>query len=206
MDTCRKISHFRWKIKARKDTHIVSFVEFVTWLSSRTVDGTRSEKWHFNSLGLFVLLFSNCEYVGSLLNTELLNCDLMRPELWLLLSAVWGYLKPQKDKIFPCMLIFCLPIQNSSPQWLLEPPYFQDQMPQSSEQLIHGNTVFSSGNRMWLSVSDHLLLFLASLGGFYGDRIPLHIFYKIYAFVVIKAFHSHFSYLKKNPFSIFPNS
>lgn len=168
------------------------------------MDGTRSEKWHFNSLGLFVLLLSNCEYVGSSLNTELFNCDLMRPKLWLLLSAVWEYLKPQRSKLFgSCMLTFCLPIQNSSPQWLLEPPCFQDQMPQSSEQLIHGNTVFSSGNRMWLSVPDHLLLSLASLGGFYGDRIPLCIFYKIYAFVVIKAFHGHFSYLK-NPFFNFP--
>lgn len=53
---------------------------------------------------------------------------------------------------------------------------------------------------MWLSVSDHLGLLLASLGVFYGDRIPLHILYKMYAFVFIKAFHSHFSYLKKTLF------
>lgn len=61
LDTCRKISHFRWKIPI---LFLGYCVGYVTWLSSRTVDGTKSEKWHFNSLGLFVLLFSNCEYVG----------------------------------------------------------------------------------------------------------------------------------------------
>lgn len=135
----------------------------------------------------------------------------MQPELWLLFSAVWEYLKPQRGKVFSSrMLTFCLPLltltvrcMNSSPHWLLEPRCFQDQMPQSSEQLIHGNTVFSSGNRMWLSVSDHLLLLLASLGGFYGDRFPLHIFYKMCVFVIIKAFHGHFSYLIR-PFFNFP--
>ena len=62
------------------------------------------------------------------------------------------------------------------PQQLLRALYFQDQMPQHSGQLIHGNLSFSVGNRIWRSVSDHPFLLRALLESFYGDRFSLHVF------------------------------